>query len=209
MNRSPISTVKPDTIATSILTVATRGPGFSDITDEVAGFVVEARAREGALHLHVRHTSASLMIQENADPDVLRDLMTALDGLAPQDAPYRHASEGPDDMPAHIKAMLTSVSLSIPVVEGRTALGTWQGVYVIEHRSRQHARTRFDSLDDALGVGLGPEHHEVAGGYDVPLRGAERLEHAPRGAGKERSIFRLDGAREPVNRQHASAAHGL
>ena len=108
MSRSPISTVKPDTIATSLLTVATRGSGFTDVTNEIAVFLAEAKAREGALHLHVRHTSASLTIQENADPDVLADLMTALDRFAPQGADYRHHMEGPDDMPAHIRTMLTA-----------------------------------------------------------------------------------------------------
>jgi secondary thiamine-phosphate synthase enzyme len=140
MPRSPISMVKPDTIATSFLTVATRGPGFTDVTDEVLGFLADAHAREGALHLHVRHTSASLTIQENADPDVLADLMTALDGFAPQDAPYRHHSEGPDDMPAHIRAMLTATSLTVPVIGGRLALGTWQAIYLIEHRTAPHRR---------------------------------------------------------------------
>ena len=140
MPRSPISTVKPDTIATSILTVATRKPGFTDITNEVAGFLDEARAREGAAHLHVRHTSASLTVQENADPDVLADLMTALDGFAPQDADYRHHMEGPDDMPAHIRTMLTATSLTVPVLGGKLALGTWQGLYLAEHRARPHRR---------------------------------------------------------------------
>lgn len=140
MPRSPVSTVKPDVIATSILTVATRGPGFSDITDEVAGFLAEAHARDGAVHLHVRHTSASLTIQENADPDVLKDLMTALDGFAPRDAQYRHSSEGPDDMPAHIRTMLTATSLTVPVIGGKLALGTWQAIYLIEHRAAPHRR---------------------------------------------------------------------
>jgi secondary thiamine-phosphate synthase enzyme len=140
MPRSPISVVKPDTIATSVLTVATRRPGFTDITDEIAGFLTEARAQEGSVHLHVRHTSASLTIQENADPDVLKDLMTALDGFAPRDAPYRHHSEGPDDMPAHIRTMLTATSLTVPVAGGELMLGTWQGIYLIEHRAAPHRR---------------------------------------------------------------------
>jgi secondary thiamine-phosphate synthase enzyme len=140
MSRSPVSIVTPDLVASSILTVATRGPGFTDITREIASFVSEARAGEGALHLHIRHTSASLTIQENADPDVLRDLMTALDGFAPQDAPYRHDSEGPDDMPGHIKTMLTATSLTVPVLGGKLALGTWQAIYLIEHRAAPHRR---------------------------------------------------------------------
>ncbi|HKH97229.1 MAG TPA: secondary thiamine-phosphate synthase enzyme YjbQ, partial [Beijerinckiaceae bacterium] len=87
-----------------------------------------------------RHTSASLTIQENADPDVRTDLMTALDRLAPRDAPYVHGIEGPDDMPAHIRTMLTGASVAVPVLDGRPALGTWQGVYLIEHRDRPHRR---------------------------------------------------------------------
>ena len=90
--------------------------------------------------MFVCHTSASLTIQENADPNVRRDLMTTLEALAPEDAPYTHAEEGPDDMPSHIKAMLTEVSLSIPVMGGRMVLGTWQGVYLIEHRAAPHER---------------------------------------------------------------------
>jgi secondary thiamine-phosphate synthase enzyme len=140
MPRSPISIVKPDAMATSILTVATPGPGFTDITNEVAGFLGEAQAREGAVHLHIRHTSASLTIQENADPDVLRDLMTALDGFAPQDADYRHHMEGPDDMPAHIRTMITATSLTVPVLGGTLTLGTWQAIYLIEHRAAPHRR---------------------------------------------------------------------
>ena len=126
--------------ANHTLQVRTTGPGFTEITREVCAWLAEIGAGEGLLTLFIAHTSASLTIQENADVDVRLDLKDALDGLAPQGAPYRHGSEGPDDMPAHIKAMLTSVSLSIPVIEGRTALGTWQGIYVIEHRERPHGR---------------------------------------------------------------------
>ena len=118
----------------------TRGTGFIDITGEVERFLREAGAREGAVSLFIRHTSASLTIQENADPSVLRDLTTALRRLAPEDAGWVHNTEGPDDMPAHIKAMLTGVSLTIPVKEGKAALGTWQGIYLIEHRSAPHTR---------------------------------------------------------------------
>jgi secondary thiamine-phosphate synthase enzyme len=88
----------------------------------------------------IRHTSASLTVQENADPDVLHDLERALDRLAPEHGPYRHRSEGPDDMPAHIKTMLTATSLAVPVCDGRLLLGTWQGLYVAEHRARPHRR---------------------------------------------------------------------
>lgn len=140
MPRSPISIATPDLVASSTLTIATRGPGFTDITREVAGFVTEARADEGAVHLHIRHTSASLTIQENADPDVLKDLMTALDGFAPQNVRYRHHSEGPDDMPGHIRTMLTATSLTVPVLDGKLALGTWQAIYLIEHRAAPHRR---------------------------------------------------------------------
>jgi secondary thiamine-phosphate synthase enzyme len=94
----------------------------------------------GLLTVFCRHTSASLLIQENADPDVRRDLLTALDRLAPREAGYVHSTEGPDDMPAHIRTMLSGVSLSIPVVDGQMVLGTWQGVYLAEHRDRPHAR---------------------------------------------------------------------
>jgi len=126
--------------ANHALRVRTAGPGFTEITAEVRAWLEAIAARDGLLTLFIAHTSASLTIQENADVDVRLDLRDALDGLAPQSAPYRHGSEGPDDMPAHIKAMLTSVSLSIPVIEGRTALGIWQGIYVIEHRERPHGR---------------------------------------------------------------------
>jgi secondary thiamine-phosphate synthase enzyme len=122
------------------LVIHTRGPGFTDITNDVSDWLKQIGATDGLLTVFIAHTSASLTIQENADPDVRRDLIDCLSRLAPESHPYRHASEGPDDMPAHIKAMLTSVSLSIPVVAGRTALGTWQGVYVIEHRARDHDR---------------------------------------------------------------------
>jgi secondary thiamine-phosphate synthase enzyme len=103
--------------------------------------VADARAREGAVTLFVRHTtSASLTIQENADPTVLVDLTTALDRLAPENAGWRHDTEGPDDMPAHIKTMLTATSLHVPVLRSALALGTWQAVYLVEHRARPHRR---------------------------------------------------------------------
>ena len=127
-------------IVSSRLAVETRGAGFTEITREVADFLRGAGAREGAVTLFIRHTSASLTIQENADPSVLRDLATALNRLAPENAGWVHDTEGPDDMPAHIKAMLTSVSLQVPVLAGEMALGTWQGIYVAEHRVRPHRR---------------------------------------------------------------------
>ncbi len=123
------------------LTVPTERPGFHDITAKLAVWLESIAAREGLASLFVHHTSASLTIQENADPAVQADLMDALNRIAPRNAGYRHASEGPDDMPAHIRAMLTSVQVSIPVIDGRAALGTWQGVYLIEHRDRPHERS--------------------------------------------------------------------
>lgn len=122
------------------LSVSTRGPGFTDITLEVAAWLRSIAAQDGLLTLFARHTSASLTIQENADPDVLRDLTDALDRLAPRTAPYRHTVEGPDDMPGHIKSMLTTTSLGVPVVAGKTVLGTWQAIYLVEHRDAPHAR---------------------------------------------------------------------
>jgi secondary thiamine-phosphate synthase enzyme len=140
LSRTLPSKVVASTIVSSLLTVQTSGRGFSDLTDEIAKFVRDAGAREGAVTLFIRHTSASLTIQENADPTVLQDLTTALDRLAPEHAGWRHDTEGSDDMPAHVKTMLTAVSLQIPVLNGELALGTWQAVYLIEHRARAHRR---------------------------------------------------------------------
>jgi secondary thiamine-phosphate synthase enzyme len=140
ISRSAPSTVAATTIATSLLTVQTSGRGFTDLTAEIAKFVRDASAKEGAVTLFIRHTSASLTIQENADPSVLDDLTTALDRLAPEDAGWRHDAEGPDDMPAHVKTMLTATSLHVPVLKGELMLGTWQAVYLIEHRARPHLR---------------------------------------------------------------------
>ncbi len=122
------------------LAFETNGPGFTDITGEIAQWLEDAEAGDGLLSVFVAHTSASLTIQENADPDVLRDLADALERVAPRDHAYRHNSEGSDDMPAHIKSMVTSTSLSVPVLEGRMTLGTWQGVYLVEHRDAPHRR---------------------------------------------------------------------
>src|SRR4029453_6458220 len=138
--RTVPSAVAANTIVSSLLTAQTSGTGFTDITAEVAKFVREVRAREGAVTLFIRHTSASLTIQENADPTVLVDLTTALNRLAPENAGWRHDTEGPDDMPAHIKTMLTATSLYIPVLQGALALGTWQAIYLVEHRGRPHRR---------------------------------------------------------------------
>ena len=120
--------------------VETPGPGFIDLSETIARWVTDSGVGNGLLTVFCRHTSASLTIQENADPDVQSDLMTALDRLAPRNAGYVHTIEGPDDMPSHIRAMVTGVSLSIPVVDGRLALGTWQGIYLIEHRDAPHRR---------------------------------------------------------------------
>ena len=137
---SPCVTAVPESIATATLAVATPGRGFTEITREVARFLAAAHAMDGSLLLFIRHTSASLVIQENADPDVRTDLVTALGRLGPEDDAWVHQTEGPDDMPAHVKSMLTGVSLQVPVREGALALGTWQGIYVAEHRARPHAR---------------------------------------------------------------------
>jgi len=123
------------------LTVATGGKGFTEITGELARWLSTIAAEDGLLTVFMRHTSASLTIQENADSNVRVDLLDALEALAPEHKTYAHQEEGPDDMPSHIKAMLTSISLGIPVKDGRMTLGTWQGVYVIEHRTSPHRRT--------------------------------------------------------------------
>jgi secondary thiamine-phosphate synthase enzyme len=140
ITRSAPSSVQATTIASSLLTVQTPGCGFTDLTGEAAKFVAEAGARDGALTLFIRHTSASLTIQENADPSVLVDLTTALSRLAPENAGWTHDAEGPDDMPAHVKTMLTQTSLQVPVLNGKLMLGTWQAIYLIEHRKRPHRR---------------------------------------------------------------------
>jgi secondary thiamine-phosphate synthase enzyme len=145
MNQSQISRSRPssvsvNSIVSALLTVQTRGKGFVDLTADVAKFARDANAQEGAVTLFIRHTSASLTIQENADPSVLADLKTALARLAPEDFAWTHDTEGPDDMPAHIKTMLTGASLHIPVLNGDLALGTWQAIYLVEHRSRPHTR---------------------------------------------------------------------
>ena len=137
---SSIRVIAPQAVATATLAVETPGEGFVEITREVARFVADAGARDGALFLFIRHTSASLTIQENADPDVRTDLVTALRQLAPESGPWVHDTEGPDDMPGHVKTMLTGVSLHVPVMGGKAALGTWQGIYLVEHRTRPHRR---------------------------------------------------------------------
>jgi secondary thiamine-phosphate synthase enzyme len=123
------------------LSIATRGAGFTDVTGEARRFVGAAGINLGLLTLLIPHTSASLLIQENADPDVLRDLADAFGKFAPRDADYRHRTEGPDDMPAHIRSALTQSSLSIPVEAGALALGTWQAIYLFEHRDAPQRRS--------------------------------------------------------------------
>jgi secondary thiamine-phosphate synthase enzyme len=118
----------------------TRGQGFTEITGALAAWAAGTGIRHGLLTAFCRHTSASLTLQENADPDVRTDLLAALDRLAPRTAPYVHTLEGPDDMPAHIRTMLTGAAVAIPVTDGRLALGTWQGLYLVEHRDRPHRR---------------------------------------------------------------------
>lgn len=137
---SAIHTARIETIASAVLTVATSGEGFFEITRDVVRFLEKIKARDGAVLIYLKHTSASLVIQENADPDVRTDLVAALKRLAPAHAGWVHEVEGPDDMPAHIKSMLNGVSLQVPVAGGTLALGAWQGVYLAEHRARAHER---------------------------------------------------------------------
>ena len=125
---------------TGEMTVATKGPGFVELTREISDWLARSGANCGLLTVFVRHTSASLTIQENADPDVQVDLAAALERAAPRDGRYVHSTEGPDDMPAHIKSMLTETSLAIPVEGGVPVFGTWQGLYLVEHRDQPHRR---------------------------------------------------------------------
>jgi secondary thiamine-phosphate synthase enzyme len=123
------------------LVVSTRGRGFYELTREVEGWVDESQFKDGLLTLHLRHTSASLLIQENADPDVRHDLEAFFQRLAPDGDPlFIHTTEGGDDMPAHVRTALTAVNLSLPVRAGRPVLGAWQGIYLWEHRTHPHSR---------------------------------------------------------------------
>jgi secondary thiamine-phosphate synthase enzyme len=129
----------------TIIRIETRGQGLVEFTRQVEAFVRDAGMEEGLLTLFVRHTSCSLLVQENADPDVREDLNGFFERLVPpsDDPSMRwmvHTTEGPDDMPAHVKSALTAVSLGIPIMGGRLALGTWQGIYLFEHRDRPHRR---------------------------------------------------------------------
>jgi secondary thiamine-phosphate synthase enzyme len=128
--------------ATSRLDVPTRGKGLYEISDQVVAWVRESGLKTGLLTVFIQHTSASLTIQENADPDVIEDLNDHFTRLVPEDNKlYRHTAEGPDDMPAHIRAVLSDTQLTIPVLDGRPTLGTWQGIYVFEHRRAPHRRS--------------------------------------------------------------------
>ncbi len=140
MQLAPVQETIPSRLMQSVLTVKTTGPGFTDLSDRLQEFLRQSGAADGLLIAFLKHTSASLTIQENADPDVRRDLLDTLDELAPQHGNYRHGMEGLDDMPAHIKTMLTDVSLTMPVRSGHLDLGTWQSLYLIEHRARPHDR---------------------------------------------------------------------
>lgn len=132
----------PISISTHTLRVATRGKGLYEITDAIAEWLKERRVDQGLLTVFVQHTSASLVVQENADPNVVHDLNAFFNRLAPEDNRlYRHTIEGEDDMPAHIRAALTLTQLSAPVQHGRMALGTWQGIYLFEHRRAAHSRS--------------------------------------------------------------------
>ena len=123
------------------ISVSTRGKGLYEFTDEVERWLAGCSVSTGLVTLFIRHTSASLTVQENADPDVVHDLRNFFERIAPEDNHlYRHTVEGPDDMPAHIRAALTATQLSVPVSNGRLVLGTWQGLYVFEHRSAAHRR---------------------------------------------------------------------
>ena len=126
--------------AQTVLAIETRGKGLSEITREVVAWVEKQNMTGGLLTLFCRHTSASLIIQENADPDVRTDLLSYFEDIAPETRDYAHDTEGPDDMPAHIRTALTGVQLSIPVAEGKLMLGTWQGIYLFEHRAQPHRR---------------------------------------------------------------------
>jgi len=131
---------------TETFNIPTRGPGLYEFTSEVASWCHKQGLVDGLLTLFIRHTSASLTIQENADPDVCLDLQDFFSRIAPRNGPYRHSAEGPDDMPAHIKCALTQTHLSIPLQNGRLALGTWQGIYLFEHRDHSHERQVVASL---------------------------------------------------------------
>lgn len=133
-----------------ILQVDTGGRGAVDLTARIAEITAAAEAPSGLVCLFIQHTSASLTVQENADPDVMADLLDWLDRTAPEDGPYRHRAEGPDDMPAHLKAAMTATSLTLPFENGQLLLGSWQGIYLLEHRRAPHRRRIVVTLVAAL-----------------------------------------------------------
>jgi secondary thiamine-phosphate synthase enzyme len=137
---SELTLATAEIVATATLVVKTSGHGFTEITDDAARFIAAVGAKDGALLLYLRHTSASLLIQENADPDVRTDLATALERLVPPGQRWLHEAEGPDDMPSHVKTMLTGISLHVPVAGGALLLGHWQGIYLAEHRTPRRRR---------------------------------------------------------------------
>jgi secondary thiamine-phosphate synthase enzyme len=145
-----ISAVVTPIVHQRTLEIATRGRGFTNITREIAAVVEESRAAVGACSVFVQHTSASLVIQENADPAVLRDLARWMDRLAPESTAYEHDDEGPDDMPGHLRSAVTRTSEVVPIAEARLALGTWQGVYLWEHRAAPHRRRVVITITGAL-----------------------------------------------------------
>ena len=121
--------------------IATKGQGFYEFTSDLIKYINETKIKNGLLTIYVKHTSCSLLIQENADNDVQKDLLNFFSKIVPEDKKYIHQSEGPDDMPAHIKSALTQTSLSIPIENFEITLGTWQGIYLFEHRKSSHTRT--------------------------------------------------------------------
>ena len=133
-------------LSQDLLEIRTNPKSFLDITSHVQDFVTKSNIQNGVCHLFIKHTSASLVIQENYDPSVRQDFETIFSNLAPEDFPYVHNMEGKDDMPAHIRSALTSTSETIPVVNGKLSLGTWQGIYLWEHRDQQHNRKVMISI---------------------------------------------------------------
>jgi secondary thiamine-phosphate synthase enzyme len=140
MNVATLAETPAERIVQGRLEVATRGEGFIDITSAVARWLDEIAAQDGLVSAFVTHTTASLAVQENADPDVVRDLLSSLSTLAPRGPGYRHAIEGPDDMPAHIRTLLSGCAVPLAVTGGRLVLGTWQSLYLVEHRERGRMR---------------------------------------------------------------------
>ena len=133
-------------ISQGSLEIRTNPKSFLDITSQVQDFVIESKILNGVCHLFIKHTSSSLVIQENYDPSVRQDFETIFSNLAPEDFPYAHNMEGKDDMPAHIRSALTSTSEAVPVMNGKLSLGTWQGIYLWEHRDQMHSRKVMVSI---------------------------------------------------------------